>query len=91
MSGQSIPKNSFEGRLIRLAKEDLAKRKDLHIEEIEFVDFESVIWPDGSLGCPRPGVAYTQVQQEGYLIHLRHAGHIFAYHGSGDHPPYLCE
>ena len=90
-SGQSISEDSFKGRLIGLAKQDLARRKGFPIDEIEFVDFESVIWPDGSLGCPQPGVAYTQVQHEGYLIHLRYTGHIFSYHGGGEITPFLCE
>jgi xanthine dehydrogenase molybdopterin-binding subunit B len=90
-SGQSISEDSFKGRLIRLAKQDLAGRMGFHIDEIDFVDFESVIWPDGSLGCPKLGVAYTQVQQEGYLIHLRYAGQIFSYHGGGEITPFLCE
>jgi hypothetical protein len=31
---------------------------------------QAVEWPDGSLGCPKPGVAYLQVITSGYHVVL---------------------
>ncbi len=28
----------------------------------------SVVWPNGAMGCPRPGVNYTQATVEGYHV-----------------------
>jgi Tol biopolymer transport system component len=30
--------------------------------------WEEKVFPDGSLGCPQPGAAYTQAQTKGYII-----------------------
>ena len=73
------------------AKEDLASRLNAAKDQIELVEFKAVVWPDGSFGCPQPGIAYTQVQREGYLIRLRFESKLFDYHGGGNRPPFLCE
>jgi hypothetical protein len=55
------------------------------------LSFEDVVWPDGGLGCPTPGMVYTQVMVEGYRILLQHQGQVYAYHGGGSSPPFLCQ
>ena len=85
------PPGSTENQLVVYAKEDLAERLGIPIEEIELITMEAVTWPDGSLGCPKPGVEYTQVQREGALIRLRAEKHIYRYHSGGGRPPFLCE
>jgi len=76
--------------LIDLATEDLAGRLDMAPEEIELLSFEFKEWPDGSLGCPQPGMEYAQVLQEGYLIRLKAGGLVYEYHGGGSTAPFLC-
>lgn len=85
------PLDSNENRLVRLAKEDLAQRLDVPLEQIELVSMEAVTWPDGSLGCPEPGVEYIQVQREGSLIRLRVGKRVYQYHSGGRRQPFLCE
>lgn len=85
------PLDSSENKLLVYAKEDLAERLGIPIEEIELISMEAVTWPDGSLGCPKPGVEYTQVQREGALIRLRAEKHFYQYHSGGGRPPFLCE
>jgi hypothetical protein len=80
-----------ENHLVRQAKEDLAQRLGIPLEDIELVSIEAVTWPDGSLGCPEPGVEYIQVQQEGLLIRLRVGKRIYQYHSGGRRQPFLCE
>jgi hypothetical protein len=43
------------------------------------------------LGCPQPGLAYTQVQQEGLLIRLRVGKRLYNYHSGGGSAPFFCE
>ncbi len=45
---------------------------DLKLDRSQFtlVRAESVIWPDGSLGCPQPGVMYTMALVEGYWVQV---------------------
>jgi hypothetical protein len=85
------PPGSTENQLVVFAREDLAKRLGIPVEQIELITMESVTWPDGSLGCPEPGVEYIQVQREGTLIRLRADKHIYQYHSGGGRPPFLCE
>lgn len=70
---------------------DLAKRRAVDAADIRVVEARAVVWPDGSLGCPRPGMEYTQVLQEGLLIRLELGGRTYAYHGGGGRMPELCE
>ena len=89
----TIPTPSSAGlqKLVGDAKEDLAARLSISPEQIDLVEFRAVVWPDGALGCPQPGVAYTQVQVEGLLIRLRAGKQIYPYHSGGGTPPFLCE
>lgn len=77
-------------RLIDHAVTDLAGRLSIDPAEIQVVETRSVVWPDASLGCPRPGMAYRQVQTDGVLIRLEANGVTYPYHGGSGRPPFLC-
>jgi len=49
---------------------DLAARLDIDESDITVTANERVTWPDGSLGCPQPGMAYTQMLVDGSLVVL---------------------
>ena len=70
---------------------DLMTRKNIKREEIAITRAEAVIWPDGSLGCPRPGEMYTQATVEGYWIVLRWAEKEFDYRASAKGQFLLCK
>ena len=78
-------------RLLSLAVADLAQRLDIPPESIHLVRFEAVTWGDSSLGCPEPGMAYSQVLVEGALLLLQAGDTRYEYHSSGSGPPFLCE
>lgn len=69
---------------------DLAERLGVAPAEIEVVSVEAVVWPDGSLGCPQPGMLYPQVLQDGMRIRLGVAGVIYQYHSGERRAPFLC-
>jgi hypothetical protein len=77
--------------LVDQARADLAGRQSVAIEAVEVVEARSIVWPDGSLGCPKPGMAYPQVQVDGVLIRLRVGDQVFDYHGGSGKAPFLCE
>jgi hypothetical protein len=52
---------------------------------------ESVIWPDSSLGCPRPGEMYLQVLTPGYRVVLEADGTRYDYRLSETGVVRLCE
>jgi hypothetical protein len=76
---------------IDYAIQDLANRLNIAPEEITLVDMVEVIWRDGSLGCPKPGMMYTQALVEGRRIRLSAGERIYHYHSSKRGRPFLCE
>lgn len=63
-------------------KADLTERTGLSADEIEVVRAEAVTWRDGSLGCPEPGMMYTQALVEGFLVILEADGEEHRYHAA---------
>jgi len=82
----SLPATGVTGEvpsdLLDAIIEDLARKENLPREEIEVERAESVIWPNGALGCPTPGEMYTQALVPGYWVVLRHAGEQYDYRAS---------
>jgi hypothetical protein len=75
---------------VEKAKADLAARLGLQPGEISLVSSEEVTWPDGSLGCPQPGMRYTQALVNGSRIVLEASGKRYNYHSGGRRGPFLC-
>lgn len=76
--------------LVDQAITDLAMRLDTDRASIQTVSANAVVWPDKSVGCPQPGMVYTQVSVDGALIELRVGGTTYAYHAGGSRSPFLC-
>jgi hypothetical protein len=70
---------------------DLARTTGVSPADIQVVTHEQVTWRDGSLGCPEPGMMYTQALVDGYRIVLRAEGQTVHYHGSAGKPPFRCD
>jgi hypothetical protein len=51
---------------------------------------EPVTWSDGSLGCPRPDMSYTQALVPGYRIRIRSGERVLDYHASQRGQFVLC-
>lgn len=77
--------------LVDQAMLDLALRLGVTMEQIEVVEAQSVVWPDASLGCPQPGMAYIQLPHDGILMRLKVQGMVYEYHSGGNRDPFLCE
>ena len=85
--------SSYDGPLIDLvtvAAADLAVHLSVPIGDIVVVSAESVVWPDGSIGCPIPDMRYTQVQVDGTKIVLSVDDGIYNYHSGANRGPFLC-
>ena len=89
-SSVPTPVNTGLQNLINQAIADLAQRLSIPAAQIKLVEATAVVWPDSSLGCPQPGMAYTQVPQDGLLIRLQADGQIYEYHSGGRRGPFLC-
>ena len=55
---------------VTIAVATLARELGCAMAEITLAEARPVTWPNSALGCPRPGVMYTQVITPGYQIRL---------------------
>ena len=70
---------------------DLVTRTDVSADSVTVIAAEEKTWPDGSLGCPQPGMSYTQALVDGSRVLLEAEGRLYAYHAGPDGEPFLCE
>jgi hypothetical protein len=64
---------------------DAAGQPGVDPSALTVLQSSTVTWSDGSLGCPRPGVMYTQSLVEGFRVILEADGVHLDYHGADDH------
>ena len=68
---------------------DLAAR-GVSTDGIEVVVAQAVTWPNGALGCPKPGIAYTQMVTNGYQVVVSVGGKRYDYRFGSTATPRLC-
>lgn len=71
--------------------EDIKTNQNADADDVEVIRAQSTIWRDGSLGCPQPGMMYTQALVPGYWIVLRHGEVEYDYRMSDNGAFFLCE
>lgn len=71
--------------------EDLAATLGVEPGSVEVVAVQEVTWRDGSLGCAKKGMLYTQSLIDGSRITLRVDGTTYEYHSGGSGRPFYCE
>ena len=76
--------------LLRLLA-DAAERTGVDVDDIEVVQAEAVTWSDGSLGCPEPGMFYTQALVDGYHVIVDAGGEELDFRVTGNGGFVLCE
>lgn len=77
--------------LVTKARQDLAQRLSISDSQIMLIEAQEVVWPDSSLGCPQPGMAYLQVPEDGARIIFEVDGSKYSYHTGGSLGLFLCE
>jgi len=77
--------------LVDQAVADLATRLNIDASNIVTVSAQAMSWPDGSLGCPQPGMLYTQAIVDGAQIELSVDGTSYSYHSGSSGSPFLCQ
>lgn len=58
---------------------DAAAAAGVAVEQVHVVSVEPVTWRDGSLGCPEPGMYYTQALVPGHRVLIEVDGGRFDY------------
>jgi hypothetical protein len=69
---------------------DAAGRSGQPPDALEVVTAQAMSWNDGSLGCPEPGMVYTQALVDGYQVVIRAAEEELDYR-AGNGGFRLCE
>lgn len=72
------------------ALRDLGQRLNIPTRDIQVLSAEAVTWPDGAMGCPQPGFAYTDALMPGVLVVLAHGQNEYHFHGGELGRPLLC-
>ena len=70
---------------------DAATRLGVEPSAVTVVDAHAETWSDGSLGCPEPGMMYTQALVDGYQVIVEANGTRLDYRVSGPGQFRLCE
>jgi hypothetical protein len=81
-SGQPLDVSEVPGELLDKMRAQLATEQGVNAGDVKVVSAQSVNWPNGALGCPKPGVMYTQAIVPGYRVELEAGGKRFTYHAS---------
>ncbi len=75
---------------INFSRQDLASRLGLDENAIQISGATPVNWRSGALGCPKPGMSYTDVLVPGILIYLRVGNNAYRYHAIPNGQPFYC-
>ncbi len=89
-SAPKILKKMDKQEQTSFAREDLAKRLGVSMEETSVSGAIQVTWRSGALGCPKPGMNYTDALVPGVLIMVKVGNTAYRYHGSRDQQPFYC-
>jgi hypothetical protein len=76
--------------IIGAARDDAVSRTGLSPSAVKVLRAERVTWPDGSLGCPSPGMLYTQALVPGFRVMLDAGGQALDYHAGASGQLLLC-
>jgi hypothetical protein len=89
----SVPSGTNSGDLVAVSAvmQDLAVRVGVPLERVILVSEQQVTWPSGALGCPQPGMSYTQALVPGGRIVLSVDDVNFFYHSGRTGGFFYCE
>jgi hypothetical protein len=82
----SASEAAIAAALAHLAQDLGVAEQDIRVQSVEAVD-----WPDSSLGCPQPGMAYAQFITPGYRVLLEVDGQAYEMHTDSRQSAVLCE
>jgi len=70
--------------------DEAAKLANVPPQQLVIVRAEAVVWNDGSLGCPEPGMEYAQALINGYWVLIKAAGQTYDFRVGGGGSFRLC-
>ena len=79
-AGEPVATASIPPELRRTVVADAAKRFGVDPNSVVLARAERVTWSDGSLGCPEPGMMYTQMLVDGFRVVAKTVEGELVYH-----------
>jgi hypothetical protein len=79
-AGEPVNSASIPRAVRRAVVADAAKRFQVAEDAVVVASAEKVTWSDGSLGCPKPGLSYTQMLVPGYRVSATTTAGRMLYH-----------
>jgi hypothetical protein len=79
-SGQPVSTASIPIEVRRAVVADAARRFSVPENAVVLKRAEQVTWPDGALGCPEPGMMYTQALVPGFRVIAKTVAGELSYH-----------
>ena len=79
-AGEPVNAASIPRAVRRAVVMDAAKRFNVAESAVVLSRAEQVTWSDGSLGCPQPGLKYTQMLVAGYRVVATTTAGALTYH-----------
>ena len=76
-TGERPMKGKVPQRILDPILKEAAALSKIAPEKLVIVRAQPVIWNDGSLGCPEPGMEYTQALVNGYWVVIEAAGQTY--------------
>lgn len=92
-SFQFLDKTQVAGeaeKVVTKAKENLAQKEGVPVDNIETVSVTPIQWNDSSLGCSETGKVYLQVITSGFKVTLKVKNTLFTYHTDLENNVVLC-
>ena len=83
MPSANVQTAGIPGDILNSVLDDAAQKLGVAPDALVVTKAEAVTWPDGSLGCPEPGMFYTQALVDGYWIVVEAGGQSLDYRVSG--------
>jgi hypothetical protein len=75
---------------VQAALVDASQRSGVDASALRVISAEAVTWRDGSLGCPQPGMMYTQALVPGFRVRVLAGAQTLDYHAARFGTPQLC-
>jgi hypothetical protein len=87
----SLPSGDVPAEMLEQVVADAASGAGVDPSAVRVVSAEAVTWSDGSLGCPEPGMMYTQALVPGYRVVVEIDGEELHFHASQSGDFAFCE
>lgn len=82
MSAEPVSTHGIAAEMLSAMRTDAARRAGASDSSVRVESVQPVTWPDASIGCPQPGMAYAQLLVPGWRVTLDAGGRRFDYHAA---------